>query len=167
MPSVKFDKKMSSGSFFITLTVKNWYYIFDRHNRWEIIADSLEYCQRKKGLKLFGFVFMLNHIHLVIMSDDALGFVRDFKKFTSKKLRENIELTEPSIVELFLNEDGSYNFWKSNNMPKVINSEKFLLQKIEYIHNNPVRKRYVDKAEDWHWSSANPNCRLRVDALWD
>jgi hypothetical protein len=38
---------------------------------------------------------------------------------------------------------------------------------MEYIHNNPVRKRYVDKPEDWHWSSANPYCKLKTDPLWE
>jgi putative transposase len=167
MPQVKINNQAKEGSFYLTLTIKNWYYIFDRYNRWEILADSLQYCKDNKGLKLFGFVFMLNHIHLVAMSKDMPGFLRDFKKFTSKRLFENIKRTEPSVPRLFLDNDGKYTFWQPSNMPKVITSEKFLNQKLSYIHNNPVRKRYVDKPEDWHWSSANPDCGLKIDSLWE
>ena len=167
MPSVKINKEAPGGSFYLTLTIKNWYYIFDRYNRWDILADSLIYCQKNKGLRLFGFVFMVNHIHLLAMSDDMLGFVRDFKKFTSKRLKENIEKFEPAILKLFLEEGDKYHFWQPNNMPKAVTSEKFLLQKLEYIHNNPVKKGYVDKPEDWHWSSANSNCKLKIDPLWE
>ena len=50
--------------------------------------------------------------------------------------------------------------WQSGNYPEVIESEKFLDQKIEYIHNNAVLKEYVTKPEDWYWSSAGH--RLQV-----
>lgn len=165
MPTVKINKRATFGSYYLTLTIKNWYYIFDRHNRWEILADSLRYCKENKGIKLFGFVFMLNHIHLVVMSEDVIGFLRDFKKFTSKRLYKNIQETEPNVLKIFIDEKNRYQFWKPSNMPKQITSEKFLLQKLEYIHGNPVRKRYVNKPEDWYWSSANPNCRLKADPL--
>jgi REP-associated tyrosine transposase len=150
MPSIKINKENPYGSFFLTLTVKNWFYIFDRHNRWDILADSLEFCRKNKGVKLFGFVFMINHVHLVVMSKDMIDFVRSFKTFTSKKIRENIKKTEPNVEKLFLSKENVFSFWKANNMPKIIESEKFLFQKLEYIHNNPVKKQYVMKPEDWY-----------------
>ncbi|MDO8142373.1 MAG: hypothetical protein Q6358_12815 [Candidatus Brocadiales bacterium] len=85
MPSVRISKEFTSGIYYLTFTVKNWYYLFDRHNRFEILADSLKYCQKHKGLKLYAYVFMLNHIHLIAASPDMIAFVRDFKKFTYAK----------------------------------------------------------------------------------
>ncbi len=167
MPSIKINKNNPGGSFFLTLTVKNWFYVFDRHNRWEIIADSLEFCRKNKNLKIFSFVFMLNHIHLIVMSDDMISFVKSFKTFTSKEIHKNIIKNEPSVEKLFIDDKNVFSIWKSNNMPKIIESEKFLFQKMEYIHNNPVRKRYVNKPEDWYWSSANLCCKLKIDSLWE
>lgn len=46
MPSVKISKESNSGIYFLTFTVNKWYYLFDRHNRWDILADSLKYCQK-------------------------------------------------------------------------------------------------------------------------
>ena len=107
---------------------------------------------------------MLNHLHLIIQSDDAIGFIRDFKKFTSKKLIENIKSFEPSILDLFKDGDG-YRFWKDDNQPKIIENEKFALQKINYIHNNPVVKGYVTKPEHWKWSSANFESDILVERI--
>jgi putative transposase len=147
------------------MTVKRWYYLFDRQYRWSVLARSLQYCRENKGLRIYGFVFMLNHIHLLVFSEDVSGFVRDFKRFTSKELHKNLEQTEPNVLRLFLDEDGHYEFWERTNMPKLVESEKFFFQKLEYIHNNPTRKQYVMKPEDWYWSSANPLCELCPDVM--
>ena len=80
MPSKQIDKDLNDQIYFLTFTVNHWYYIFDRYNRWDIIEDSLNYCIKKKGLKIYGYVFMLNHIHLIVEAPDVSGFVRDFKK---------------------------------------------------------------------------------------
>ena len=85
MPSRRVPLDLNAGTYYLTLTVWRWYYLFDRYNRWQILADSLRYCQEHKGLKLNGYVFMLNHIHLIVISPDVGGFLRDFKRFTSKK----------------------------------------------------------------------------------
>ena len=98
MPSVRISKESNKAIYFLTFTVKNWYYVLDRHNRWNILADSLKFFKANKCLKIFGYVFMTNHIHLLIQSPDAMGFVRDFKKFTARKILENIQKTEPSTV---------------------------------------------------------------------
>ena len=165
MPSVRIPKEFNNGIYFLTFTVKKWYYLFDRKYRWNIIADSLKYCRQHKGLKIYGFVFMLNHIHLIVSSPDVSGFVRDFKKFTSKEFHKNISKTEPNVLKLFMGENGKYEFWEKTNMPKYLEAEKFFLQKLNYIHENPVRKTYVLKPEDWYWSSANPLCEILPDEM--
>ena len=80
MPSIRVSKELNDKAYFLTFTVKNWYYVLDRYNRWNIIANSLKYFQENKELKLYGFVFMINHIHLLVSSPDVAGFIRDFKK---------------------------------------------------------------------------------------
>ncbi|MCX6761362.1 MAG: hypothetical protein NTY33_00735 [Candidatus Moranbacteria bacterium] len=166
MPSIRVPKQFNTSVYFLTFSIKNLYYLFDRQYRWNILTDSLKYCQTKKGLKIFGFVFMLNHIHLIIFSNDIAGFIRDFKRFTAKKLHENIQSTEPNVLGLFSDESGTYEFWAKTNMPKLIETQDFFEQKMQYIHNNPVKKNYVMRPEDWYWSSANPSCELRVDDIY-
>lgn len=78
MPSRRVAADLNSGTYYLTMTIQRWYYLFDRHNRWQILADSLRYCQEHKGLELNGYVFMLNHIHLIATCPDVSGFLRDF-----------------------------------------------------------------------------------------
>ena len=154
MPSVLIAKQLKDKIYFVTFTVHNWYYLFDRHNRFEILEDSFAFCQKNKGLKIYAFVFMLNHLHFISTAPDMIAVIRDIKTFLAKELKKNIGDTEPRILKLF-EKDGSYHFRKETNFPKIIESEDFLHQKIEYIESNPVRKQYVLYPEDWRWSSAS------------
>jgi len=167
MPIAQVHKENNYCQYFITMTIEKWYYIFDRYNRWNILADSLKYCQKNKGLKIFTYVFMMNHIHMIIQSDDVAGFLCSFKTFTSKQLKENLKKTEPNVLKLFLDrETKKYSFWKAGNKPIILQSEKFFLQKMNYIHNNPVKKAYVERPEYWKWSSANPNSEIKIEDLF-
>jgi REP element-mobilizing transposase RayT len=167
MPSPRISKDWNFGCHFLTFTVKDWIYFFDRYGRWNLLAKSLEYCRENKGLKLFGFVFMINHLHLIVSCGDVAGFVRDFKKHTSKEFLKNIQATEPGYLSIFSDKNKKYQFWSKTNMPKVVSSEKFFLQKLTYIHENPVRKEYVLRPEEWYWSSANNDCELQADSYWE
>lgn len=162
MPTNRVAAQLNSGTYYLTLTVRRWYYLFDRYPRWEILADSIRYCQQHKSLELNGYVFMLNHIHLIVTSPDIAGFLRDFKRHTSAKLRENLQATEPSVLKLFLDDEGTYALWQGDNDPKKWKLQKFYRQKLNYIHENPVRKAYVASPEHWLWSSANPATSLAI-----
>jgi len=162
MPSRRVATELNAGTYYVTLTVARWYYLFDRFDRWQILADSIRYCQEHKALHLNGYVFMLNHLHLLVTSPDVAGFLRDFKRFTSKQLKQNIETHEPRILQLFTDEAGQYQFWQNTNAPKKIENPAFYRQKLNYIHENPVRKNYVEKPEHWRWSSANPHTPVNV-----
>jgi putative transposase len=165
MPSRRVATDLNDGTNYLTLTIQRWYYLYDRHNRWQILSESLRYCQENKGLELNGYVFMLNHSHLIATSTDMAGFLRDFKRFTSGKFKSNLETTEPSVLKLFVDDDGKYRFWMDTNAPKKIENPDFYLQKLNYIHENPVRKGTVGHPEHWIWASANPCSPLAVGFL--
>lgn len=154
MPTVRILRDLKDQTYFVTFTVENWYYLFDRHDRFEILENSFVYCQKDKGLKIYAFVFMLNHLHFIASADDLAGVIRDMKKFLSKELKKNILVTEPNVLRLFEKKD-SFHLWQDSNYPKIIESEAFFRQKADYIHHNPVKKGYVHFPEDWRWSSAS------------
>jgi putative transposase len=154
MPSVRIAKQLKDQIYFVTFTVHNWCYLFDRHNRFEILEDSFVFCQKNKGLNIYAYVFMLNHLHFIGTAPDMIAVIRDMKTYLAKELKKNIGATEPNVLKLF-DKNGVYHFWKETNFPKIIESENFLRQKIEYIETNPVRKQYVLYPEDWRWSSAS------------
>ena len=109
---------------------------------------------------------MLNHLHLIIRAPDVAACLRDFKRHTALRIRESIRRHEPDILPLFLDEAGRFRLWKPDNKPKIIENERFFLQKLNCIHDNPVRKGYVERAECWKWSSANPDCPIKVVRAW-
>ncbi len=163
MPSIRISRENTSGTYFTTMTVRNWHYVLDRHSRWNILADSLKWFQENKDLKLYAFVFMINHIHLITKTDDTIEFVRDFKKFTARNILANMKNREPDLLKLFKSVGTGYEFWSKTNMPELIESDQFMVQKVNYIHQNPVKKIYVARPEDWSWSSANADCELKTD----
>ena len=61
MPSRRVATELNAGTYYLTLTVQRWYYLFDRYNRWRIMSDSIRYCQDNKGLELNGYVSCPEH----------------------------------------------------------------------------------------------------------
>jgi len=136
--------------YFITITVQNWIDLFTDEEYFNLLINSLKYYQEVKGLKLYGYVFMSNHIHLIAQSKDIIGFVREFKIYTTRILKNLIREDKRKFINMILQD----RIWRSNNWPVIINSNQFFKQKLNYIHNNPVKKGLVIKPEDWKYSSA-------------
>ena len=154
-------------AYYLTLTVVDWIDVFTRPIYRHIIIDSLQYCQKEKGLEIWAWVLMSNHLHMVAKARDGYhlsDILRDFKKFTSKKITEAIQTEPESRREWMLNRFGyaardnnkhkDFKFWQEGNEAKEIHTTYFLEQKIEYIHNNPVRVEIVDEAHHYKYSSA-------------
>jgi len=151
---------------FVTFTVVDWIDVFSRKIHKDLIVDSLNYCIENKGLIVFGYVIMTNHIHLILQSEneELSSLIRDFKKFTSKALIQQIQSKEESrrnwMLDLFQKSTQSHsrnkNFqvWKYGNHAEEIYSDKFLWSKLDYIHLNPVRQGIVEKASEYIYSSA-------------
>ena len=165
MPSKRIAIDSNDCIYFLTFTVKRWYYIFDRYKRWNILLKPLKHCQTHKHLKIYSYVFMLNHIHLIITCPNVSGFVRDFKQYTSRELMRNLRENEPTIARLFETENGQFEIWQRTNMPKIIESYTFYLQKKNYIEMNPVRKGYVENPGHWVYSSGYDNPLIEIEVV--
>jgi REP element-mobilizing transposase RayT len=153
--------------YFLTFTVTDWVDIFTRKNYRDIVIDSMKYCQKEKGLVLFGYVIMSNHIHLIAQSADGhlSDLIRDMKKFIARNILETIKQEPESRRDWMLkrfefaaqgtNANETYKFWQSGNHPEEIFTEKFFWLKLNYIHLNVVRAGIVRKASDYIYCSAS------------
>ncbi|GAA3591202.1 transposase [Flavivirga amylovorans] len=151
---------------YITFTVVDWADVFTRKVYKDIIVENLNYCIKEKGMIVFGYVIMSNHIHLIIQSahNDLSGLIRDFKKFTAKSIINQIKSGKESrrkwLLTLFSkatethSRNKTYQFWRYGNHPEEIYSPKFLWSKLDYIHLNPVRSGLVERASHYVYSSA-------------
>ncbi|WP_396218440.1 REP-associated tyrosine transposase [Flavobacterium sp.] len=156
-----------SKAHFITATVVDWVDVFSRKAYSDCIIESLDFCIKNKGMILYGFVIMSNHIHLIIQSDKnkLSDLIRDFKKFTAKTILHKIETEPESRADWMLkrfefackshSRNEKYQFWQYGNHPEEIFSEKFFWSKLDYIHLNPVRAGIVVKASHYLYSSAS------------
>jgi REP element-mobilizing transposase RayT len=155
------------GVYFVTFTVVEWVDIFTRSRYADIVIESLKYCVAEKGLQLHAFVIMSNHLHLIISrnSEPTLShIIRDFKKYTATQIKKSIE-TEPESRRNWMlwifrqagsNNPNNKNFqlWQHENHPEELITNRFIAQKLDYIHQNPVRAGIVYRAEDYKYSSA-------------
>ena len=92
--STKYKFRNPKGVYFISFAVQNWIDALTRSEYKNIIVDSLKYCQQHKGLNLYAWVIMTNHVHLIISAEGEFTLseiMRDFKRHTSKHIIENIK----------------------------------------------------------------------------
>ena len=112
-----------------------------------------------KRIKLFAFVIMSNHIHLIWQ---ILAFIepkavqRGFLKFTAQKIKADLKINHTAVLEYFSVDakDREYQFWERNPLSVELRSHKIFLQKLDYIHWNPVRAKLCKRPEDYLYSSA-------------
>lgn len=147
--------------YFLTCTIVAWHPIFSGPECAQIVLDSLAFLQGHERLILYGYVIMENHLHLVAHASDLSKEVGDFKSFTARQiidfLHDRKETTVLSLLEnwkLPHKSDRTYQLWQEGNKPKQIQDDATMLQKLEYTHNNPVRRGYVDEPTHWRYSSA-------------
>ena len=152
---------------FLTVTIVDWIDVFSRKSYRDCIVECLDYCIKNKGMILYSYVIMTNHIHMIVQSNDGKlsDLIRDFKKYTAKTILEKIQNEPESRREWMLerfqlatkshSRNKNFQFWQLGNHAEEIYSEKFMWSKIDYIHLNPVRAGLVEKAADYIYSSAS------------
>ncbi|MDN5217498.1 transposase [Fulvivirgaceae bacterium BMA12] len=166
------------GSYFLTFQVVGWVDVFSRQLYRDIILESFRFCRASKGMILYSYVIMTNHVHVMMRSEsgDLSGLVRDFKKYTSKKILDKIKMhhgeSRLEWMEMVFKYHAKYNkrvsklqLWTHENHAVELNTNELFDTRINYIHENPVRSGWVEKAEDYLYSSARNYAQL--DALID
>ena len=164
--SEKYKFRDPEGMYFVTMATVGWVDLFTRKELKHVIIDSLRHCQKEKGLVIHAWCLMPSHLHMIVSTrkEPLPDIMHDFKKFTSKELVRTIESINESrkewILELFsevadhLKRVSGYKVWQDGNQPELLFSAKFMKQKLDYVHNNPVADEIVDDPEEYKYSSA-------------
>ena len=174
--STKYKATTTDTAYFITITTVGWIDVFTRLNQKYNIINALDYCQKYKGLEIYAYCIMSSHIHLFCKAVDGhilSDIMRDFKKYTSKKIINTI-FEEPEsrrewMLENFakacehLKRDQQYKVWQDGYHAEVAESNRFIKQEIQYIHNNPVVEKILERPEDYYFSSARNYAELDND----
>lgn len=174
--STKYKATTTDEAYFITITTVGWIDVFTRLNQKQNLMESLKYCQNNKGLEIYAYVLMSSHLHLLCKATNGTllsDVIRDFKKFTSKKIIQTI-IEEPEsrrewMLPYFQNacehlkRKQQYKIWQEGYHAVHVYSNSFIKQKVNYIHQNPVKDKIVGFAEDYYFSSARNYAGLEND----
>ncbi len=151
-----------SNIYFITTSTRQWVPLLFNDTTFNILLDSLKYCQKNKNLNLHGYVIMTNHLHAIISHpdyDQIPNVIRDFKRHTATEIKNYLQglgdFSQLFWIEPFhTKERGDNRIWQEGYHPVAIESAAFFEQKLNYIHFNPVKKGFVEQPEHWKYSSA-------------
>jgi REP element-mobilizing transposase RayT len=152
--------------YFMTCTLVGWLPVFSIPEAVDIVLESWRFLQVQRGLELFGFVIMENHLHWIARAPKLANAVKSFKMYTARNIIDMLEnratdhfLRQLSALKLFHKIESAYQVWQEGSEPKQIQSDDMMRQKLEYTHNNPVRRGYVDDPVHWRYSSARNYAR--------
>jgi REP element-mobilizing transposase RayT len=178
---------------FFTSTILNWQHLLADDNCKQIVVDSLEWLTKEERCNVYGFVIMPNHIHLMWqVKQPAVGVpasltvgvpanggedsngkhrVQDaFRSYTSHGFKKYLKANHSSRLEEYRvdKSDRAYQFWQRGYNVKECWTEKFFLQKLEYIHNNPCQEHWslVKHPEMYKWSSSHFYNTGKTDYAW-
>jgi putative transposase len=153
---------------FLTMTSVGWIDLFTRKNYRDVLIESLKFCQANKGLVIHAFVIMSNHLHVIVSVTSPFRLsdvLRDFKKFTAHEFIRMIDQENESRkdwLQLVMKYHANFNknnrdnqFWQQENHAIELYSPDFTYQKLNYIHQNPVRAGWVTEPAHYIYSSAS------------
>ncbi|MEQ9297006.1 MAG: transposase [Cyclobacteriaceae bacterium] len=164
--SHKYKAKYPGELYFVTITVIDWVDLLTRPVYKDVIIDSLKHCQKAKGLNVHAYVIMSNHWHAILSSDSLTleDIMRDMKKFVSKQLINLVKSSNESrkvwILKKFefaadrVEKGVNYKVWKDGYHPVHLSSNEMIEQKLDYIHENPVKAGLVYEPEHYVYSSS-------------
>lgn len=148
-------------SYLITSSFVHGLPLFSKPEVVQFVLEAIKYHQVQNDLKVHAYCIMENHFHLVAEHSDFKTCMQSIKSYTAKLI---LDFLRSKNNQLYLKQlafsrkrgkrESVYQVWQEGYHPKQISTDKMLKQKINYVHFNPVKRGYVDKPEDWRYSSA-------------
>jgi len=155
-----FQISRTTPAFFITSVTHNRLPIFQTDNIKQIICKALDEARTSGQFMIFAYVIMVNHLHLItdsfLESKDVLRFINGI---TAKRVLDYLKDNghESSLAKLRVQErerKHKYSVFQHHSNVFEIYGEDTMMQKVNYVHMNPVRGDLVVRPEDYRFSSA-------------
>ena len=147
--------------YFLTCTVVGWLPVFTRPEAVQIVFDSWKFLQDHKRLVIYGYVILENHLHWIASAKDLAKEIGDFKSYTARRIIDRLTEKKVGMLldQLKWNKsrhkiDREYQLWQEGSHPEQIQNKEMMIQKLEYVHCNPLARGYVDDPKHWRYSSA-------------
>ena len=146
---------------FITATIVEWLPVFSSAACCDILVRSLEFSREKKGLQIYGWVILDNHFHAILKAPELSETLRALKSFTAGQILQQVEqegrdwLLNQLTYYRAAHKSTAHQVWQEGSHPQAIMTDEMMEQKLEYLHNNPVKRGLVASPEHWRYSSAH------------
>jgi len=144
---------------FYTATILDWKKLLKPEKYKMILIESLQYLVKEERVILYGYVIMDNHIHLIWNPTKLYSLKHtqlSFMKFTAQRIKRDLEINHPNVLAKFLVQlkDRDYQFWQRNPLCVNLYDNDIIIEKLNYIHNNPVKAGLSKEDIDYRFSSA-------------
>src|SRR5215217_4127446 len=147
--------------YFYTATIHQWKPLLQTYNLEPVILDSLSYLHGKGCIKVYGFVIMPNHMHLIwefLQNNGKESPAASLMKYTAHEFQTTLREKNPLVLKEYMVDWSSrrYNFWHPKPDWFLLYKQKTIEQKLKYIHLNPMRGKWslVSDPIDYPYSSA-------------
>jgi REP element-mobilizing transposase RayT len=162
-----FQKSLSSimeldTIYFYTVAITNWIPLLKPDSYKQIVLDSLIHLVNKKKIKVYGFVIMPNHIHIIWENITMNGKEKpyaSFMKFTGHQFLNELTKENSPLISKFTvtANDRVHHFWQKDARSVIMYDRKILEQKLDYIHLNPLQEHWnlVADPNDYYFSSCS------------
>ena len=153
----------------VTGTVHGWQPVLLCPNIIRIFEEEFNRMIKRWSVDIIGYVIMPEHFHMMIQSDQGnyiMRFIQSGRRYISGRVRKLIESKNNALNSYFSYKDidlsafysktagkSNFRFWKEKPRVFPISKEEDVLKKLDYIHNNPVRRGLVQSPGDWGYSS--------------
>ncbi|MBL7646410.1 MAG: transposase [Candidatus Hydrogenedentes bacterium] len=144
----------------MTCTVYHWAPVFTRPDTVAILLDGFDYLMGE-GLVVYAYVVLDNHVHFIARSPNLEKTITRLKYNTGRQLLKflndhnvRVMLDHFDFYPRYRKDERDVQFWQESVHPELILNDTMMAEKIRYIHENPVKRGYVDRPEHWRYSSA-------------
>ena len=165
--SAKYKFKDPDKLYFVSFAAVYWIDLFIRNEYKDILLDSWKYCLANKEMELYAWCIMTSHVHMIIASqgDKLEDIMRDMKRHTSGTLKKAIQQRPAESRREWMlwlmqragkknSNNSDFQLWRQDNHPLELTTPEIAHQKLDYLHYNPVEAGFVEKPEDYLYSSA-------------
>ena len=147
--------------YFWTITINNWQYLLQTEENKMIVINSLQWLVQQSLVKIYGYVIMPNHIHILWeqLKMNGKEFPKNsFEKFTAKLLVKNMKVYNDATLKNYevAARDRQYNIWQRDPLAIKIFNREVAAQKLDYMHLNPMQPHWLLCAQpaEYRFSSA-------------
>jgi len=147
--------------YFITCNLRFGLPLFSNPSAAAFILENLEFLQDERKVRLVAYVIMENHFHAIFQGKNLTNKIAQFKSYSARRIIDLFRMNQYTrwlkrlkSVKPSHKSDSEFQLWEEGFHSKQIVGDQMMIQKINYIHQNPVKRGYVDAPEHWRYSSA-------------